>query len=244
MLISKRLFMKVLILLCLGYFLGGKAEASNAWSWPLARHDPRNSAYSAAEGPNIPEVKWERKLDSGIYEEPVVNSARWIYAVAGNKLYAFDEEGDELFSPISLTEEVYAEKVYSLGLSTNEKTLYVGLATNEGAAVAAFDAQQGSLKWFFNEIAGEAVESFNVDDNVIYFGTNRRASGEGGRFYALKDEGSHASLLWDIELFKDWKEISFPYSSPIHGDSLFITAVGEDSEAGVLAVNKNNGSSV
>ncbi|NLO89114.1 MAG: PQQ-binding-like beta-propeller repeat protein [Clostridia bacterium] len=183
-------------------------------------------------------------MERGIYIEPVVNCEGWVYAVAGNMLYAFDEEGGELFSPISLTEEVYARNVYSLGLSTDEKTLYVGLATNDGAAVAAFNAQLGSLKWFFNEIAGEAVESFNVDDNVIYFGTKGRASGEWGKFYALKDEGSHASLLWDNELFKEWKEISFPHPCPIHGDTLFITAVGDNREAGMLAVNKNNGTSL
>jgi len=244
-LLIKRIFIKILILACLGYFLGTKAEAVNALSWPLARHDSKDSACSNAEGPNIPQLKWKKKLDGRIFEEPVVNSRGWVYAAAGNSLYGFDVEGNELFSSISLAEEVYSEKIYSLGLSADERALYVGLETKEGAAVAAFDAEHGFLKWFFSDIAGDAVESFNVSGNILYFGTKLGLSGEGGKFYALKDEGSCASLLWEVEPFKDWNYISFPFSSPIHGDGLFIAAVGKDSKgketSGVLAVDKNSG---
>jgi len=197
-----------------------------AQSWPLPRHDTRNSASSSVKGSPVADLKWARHLAGPIYDEPVVDSQGNIYVIAGGYLYAFDAGGGEIFVPVSLVEEVYAEKAFSPSLSGDGTTIYIGLETASGAAVAAYDAERGVKKWVYKgNLGGRAVSSLTVEGNVIYFGTDEDAGFPGGGlFYAVKDNGYDAEEIWHYAPLPN-DDISYPYPAVIEGNDLYFTVV-------------------
>jgi len=197
--------------------------AANGPYWPSFGYDRRNTGHSPhlGPGPGPVEMAWLYPAVKGrvINQQQTVNADGTIYFATWG---AVDEEAEDYahgllyaLNPDGTLKWVYdpgpadcpLEKTWCYGtIETSpvigpDDTIYIG----RGDGILRAVNPDGTLKWSFETIPntkgrGQIISSPAVSrDGVIYFGTiaNLLSQGFGNNvFYAVKDMGDHAELLW------------------------------------------------
>jgi outer membrane protein assembly factor BamB len=231
-----KLIKKTLITIFLGFLLICiNNNFCLAKSWPLPRHDSQNSGSSLATGSPVASIRWIANLKDKIYSEPVVDSMGNVYITAGGYLYGFGREGSQIFAPVSLKEEVYEQKNYCpIILSPDEETLYLGLGTTGGAALAAYNAKEGTKKCFYDDLEGDSVSSLTRDEEgVLYLGADE------GMFFALVDCDTGIEKKWEYK--NEYTDsYTYPYPALIHGNKIILIAK-RGTKFDLIALDKESG---
>ena len=130
---------------------------------------------------------------------PAIDADGTIYVGCGDKtLYAFNPNGSLKWRTATLGNGVHS----SPALSTDGNTVYVGSSfggTSSTRRLNAVSTSNGSVKWNFSLNAGQVVSSPAIGaDGTIYIANYSRASNSKttGRLYAVRDNSTFASLIW------------------------------------------------
>jgi len=191
--------------------------------WPYFGYDRQNTSRSPYLGPGAGPVKivWHYEADKGrvINQQPTVDKDGTVYFAtwgsvdkqagdyAHGKLYAVNPDGTLKWEYDPGPADCPRKKTWCYGtIETSpvigpDGTIYFG----RGDGVLRAVNPDGTEKWEFGTYIntngrGQILSSPAVtDEGVIYFGTiaNWLNAGYGtNAFYAIKDMGDHAELLW------------------------------------------------
>lgn len=160
------------------------------FSWPMAAENPQRTSYTPEQVTgSIPDgtlkVLWYRPIEAYIPQNSqIIASDGTLYIATAKGLYALDANtGDTRWRydtelPLGNSPTIYNHVAYVGGLD---------------GRIHALDANTGILRWAFGGGAGFAsnplVLSLNGRTTIL-------AGNRDGKFYAIIDNGSSASLLW------------------------------------------------
>lgn len=134
--------------------------------------------------------RWDGPPDIPIAAGPVVDGVGY-FAARDGRVYAID---------IQSRRERWRVQTISLDVPSGQvvgETFYV--STNQGEAaepvgeIYAIDRASGDIRWRFRAPSGLQLKEGPVKDGVLY--ANGRADG----IWALRDDGSQATVLWHID---------------------------------------------
>jgi outer membrane protein assembly factor BamB len=174
---------------------------SDSDAWPLHAHDAANSNHvPAAVGPRTePDVEWTRTVTENrrySYNAPspvVVDGT--VYA-GGDGLFALDAADGSIEWRTMTDETVYGPAIVG-------ETVYAGSSQGERSRVRAFDADEGTVRWSFEDrLKGPRFRPAIVTDETVYstvnYGNERPSTPSDGRLIALAaDDGEKR---WSLSL--------------------------------------------
>jgi len=207
---------------------------SDSDAWPLHAHDAANSNHvPAAVGPQTePDIEWTRTVtENRRYNynapSPVVVGGT-VYA-GGDGLFALDAADGSVKWRTMPDEAVYGPAVVG-------GTVYAGSSQGERSRIRAFDADEGTVRWSFEDrLEGPRFRPVIVTDETVYstvnYGNERPSTPSDGRLVALAaDDGEKR---WSISL-----EGSHNPPPAVNGTEVYVAGT-EDSHA--CAVDSRQG---
>jgi len=183
----------LLLILCFSISLPVGAQSTDNDDWPSFRHDPQNTGYTSADGPERGDLIWSFDLD---LEDVLYGGTRQVAVVDGTVFACFY---------YSFSNEAPKGRIYALDAETGAEIWYYqinhlpsyGVAVWNGRVffgsrdgyVYALNTETGKEIWIFN--SGEVRGPPNVAGGRVFVGG-------GGVLYALNTE--NGEVLWSTQL--------------------------------------------
>ncbi|MBM3148917.1 MAG: hypothetical protein FJZ88_02670, partial [Chloroflexi bacterium] len=224
-----RAFLFLAALLLTGLALApGLADANGGGlantPWPMFQHDQRHTGQSPYLGAQTNAIRWIFDAGQIIRGSPVIGSDGTIYFSCwnGSRFYALNPDGSVKWLRNTAYGGVGAPAIGSDG------TIYF----SDYGQMKAFNPD-GSTKWTLN---ANGIRSSPViaDDGTIYAGAN--LAPDGGRLYAIRDNGSSGSVKWFYHT-----DGHINYSAPAIGNGGTIYIGTYDTDLYAITDNITNG---
>jgi len=154
-------------------------------TWPMFRHDLKNTGRSSLNGPRIPVLKWKFRIGNSIFSSPAIGEDEIIYigSAAGSEgkdsLFAINSDGTLLWKFI--TEDL----VFSPTFAKDGVIIF-----GSGDYLYSINSD-GTLQWKFKVDDWTGISSPAIgSDGTIYVGS------EDHQLYAINPDGN---LKWKFK---------------------------------------------